>query len=43
LDWAKHRRRKATAKCHLRLDLQSFLPRFILLDSARHAGVMKTS
>ena len=37
LDWAKHRRRKAAAKCHLRLDLQSFLPRFLLLDSARHA------
>ncbi len=37
LDWARHRRRKAAAKCHLRLDLQSFLPRFILLDSARHA------
>ena len=36
LDWAKHRRRKAAAKCHLRLDLQSFLPRFALLDSARH-------
>src|SRR5713226_6591649 len=28
LDWAKHRRRKAAAKCHLRLDLHSFLPRF---------------
>jgi len=28
MDWAKHRRRKAAAKCHLRLDLQSFLPRF---------------
>ncbi|VGO16240.1 hypothetical protein PDESU_04831 [Pontiella desulfatans] len=27
MDWAKHRRRKAAAKCHLRLDLQSFLPR----------------
>ena len=37
LDWARHRRRKAAAKCHLRLDLQSFLPRFVLLDSARHA------
>jgi len=37
LDWAKHRRRKAAAKCHVRLDLQSFLPRFVLLDSARHA------
>jgi hypothetical protein len=36
LDWAKHRRRKAAAKCHLRLDLQSFLPRFALVDTARH-------
>lgn len=36
LDWAKHRRRKAAAKCHLRLDLQSFLPRFAIIDTARH-------
>ena len=35
LDWAKHRRRKAAAKCHLRLDLQSFLPRFAIIDTAR--------
>jgi hypothetical protein len=35
LDWAKHRRRKAAAKCHLRLDLQSFLPRFAVVDTAR--------
>ena len=34
LDWAKHRRRKAAAKCHLRLDLQSFLPRCVILDTA---------
>lgn len=36
LDWARHRRRKAAAKCHLRLDLQSFLPSFALIDTARH-------
>lgn len=36
LDWAKHRRRKAAAKCHLRLDLHSFLPRFAIVDTARH-------
>jgi hypothetical protein len=36
LDWAKHRRRKAAAKCHLRLDLQSFLPRFAIVDTAKH-------
>lgn len=36
LDWAKHRRRKAAAKCHLRLDLHSFLPRFAIVDTAGH-------
>lgn len=35
MDWARHRRRKAAAKCHLRLDLQSFLPRFAIIDTAR--------
>lgn len=35
MDWAKHRRRKAAAKCHVRLDLQSFLPRFAIVDTAR--------
>jgi len=34
LDWAKHRRRKAAAKCHMRLDLQTFLPRFAVVKSA---------
>ena len=34
LDWAKHRRRKAAAKMHLRLDLQSFLPKFVVVKSA---------
>lgn len=34
LDWAKHRRRKAAAKCHLRLDLQTFLPRFAIVGTA---------
>lgn len=37
MDWARHRRRKAAAKCHLRLDLQSFLPRFAIVDTARHS------
>jgi hypothetical protein len=36
MDWARHRRRKAAAKCHLRLDLQSFLPRFAIVDTAKH-------
>jgi hypothetical protein len=35
MDWAKHRRRKAAAKCHLRLDLHSFLPRFAIIDTAQ--------
>jgi transposase len=34
LDWAKHRRRKAAAKCHVRLNLQTFLPTFALVDTA---------
>jgi hypothetical protein len=34
MDWAKHRRRKAAAKLHLRLDLHSFLPAFAVVDTA---------
>ena len=34
LDWAKHRRRKAAAKCHVRLNLQTFLPRFAIVATA---------
>ena len=41
LDWAKHRRRKAAAKCHLRLDLQSFLPRFALVTKAGDADAKR--
>ena len=36
MDWAKHRRRKAAAKMHLRLDLHSFLPSFAVVDTAGH-------
>lgn len=36
MDWAKHRRRKAAAKMHLRLDLHSFLPSFAIVDTAGH-------
>jgi hypothetical protein len=35
MDWAKHRRRKAAAKLHLRLNLECFLPAFAIVDSAR--------
>lgn len=34
MDWAKHRRRKAAAKMHLRLGLGSFLPTFAIVDTA---------
>ncbi len=34
MDWAKHRRRKAAAKCHVRLNLQTFLPHFVIVDTA---------
>jgi len=34
MDWAQHRRRKAAAKMHLRLDLHSFLPEFVVVKSA---------
>jgi hypothetical protein len=34
MDWAKHRRRKAAAKTHMRLNLQSLLPAFAVVDTA---------
>lgn len=34
LDWAKHRRCMAAAKCHLRLNPQSFLPHFAIVGTA---------
>jgi hypothetical protein len=36
MNWAKHRRRKAAAKLHLRLNLQSFLPGFAIVEEASH-------
>ena len=36
MPWAKHRRRKAAAKLHLRLNLQSFLPGFAIIEEAGH-------
>ncbi len=37
MDWAKHRRRKAAAKLHLQLDLQTFLPAFAIVDTAKRS------
>jgi hypothetical protein len=34
MDWARHRRRKAAAKCHMRLDMRSQLPRFAVIGTA---------
>ena len=42
MDWAKHRRRKAAAKCHLRLDLHSFLPRLAIIDTAGQNDALRS-
>ena len=34
VSWAKHRRRKAAAKCHMQLNLQTFLPQFAIVKAA---------
>jgi len=34
MDWAKHRRRKAAAKTHMRLNFQNLLPEFVVVDTA---------
>jgi len=34
IDWAKHRRRKAAAKCHMQLNLKTFLPQFAIVKEA---------
>ena len=41
MNWAKHRRRKAAAKTHLRLDLQSFLPGYAVVDTAKENDSMR--
>ena len=35
MSWAKHRRRKAAAKCHMQLNLQTFLPEFVIVKAAK--------
>jgi hypothetical protein len=34
IDWAQHRRQKAAAKLHLRLNMRCFLPAFAIVDTA---------
>ena len=41
LDWAQHRRRKAAAKCHVRLGLRSLLPELVVVSSAHEADVTR--
>ncbi len=36
MDWVKHRRPKAAATMHLRLDLHRFLPSSAIVDTAAH-------
>jgi hypothetical protein len=36
IDWARHRRKKAAAKCHMRLNVGSFLPTFTVVEDAAH-------
>ena len=43
MDWAKHRRRKAAVKMHLNLNLQSFLPRFVVVEKAKHHDATKAN
>lgn len=35
MDWASHRRRKAAVKCHRRLNFETLLPGFVVVDVAR--------
>jgi len=42
MGWAKYRRRKATAKCHLRPDRHTFLPRFATIDTARENDALRS-
>lgn len=40
MSWAKHRRRKAAAKCHMLLDAQTFLPRFAVVKTAKSSDAV---
>ena len=41
LDWARHNRRKAAAKYHLRLGLRNLLPGFVVIGSARESELAR--
>jgi len=40
MNWAKHRRRKAAAKCHMLLDARTFLPRFAVVKTAKSSDAV---
>ena len=35
-DWARHRRKKAAAKTHMRIDVSNMLPCFAVMENAAH-------
>lgn len=41
LDWAKHKRRKAAAKVHMRLSLRSLLPQCVVVGTARETDLAR--
>jgi hypothetical protein len=41
MDWAKHRRRKAAAKCHMLLDGRTLLPRFAVVKTAKSSDAVE--
>jgi hypothetical protein len=43
LPWAKHRRRKAAAKLHMRVDFHSQLPQMAVVDTAKEADCTRAA
>ena len=41
MDWASHRRRKAAAKAHVRLNFETLLPGYVVIDTARESEVRR--
>ena len=41
MDWAKHRRRKAAAKCHMRINMRTQLPQFAIIDTASENDIKR--
>ena len=41
MDWASHRRRKAAAKAHVRLNFETLLPGYVVIDTARESDARR--